>query len=208
MLLLRNPIFPPVPDQGRHAGSTLPPHSNAPNSSWRPQPAQRPDPDYRQRRHGGALRFRFIPHYERTRRAHQPYHGWSSKWNHRIFRSRTSHGRNAPYAYERRVCARRSNIVREWFGFSLCTGILELTPPGSSASPKAMSGKKPFHSKTIAFTIVVIFQNIEPQPEDHPNLPENDPLWALLHQCWSPVPTNRPTAAQMIERLERFMAGN
>lgn len=70
----------------------------------------------------------------------------------------------------------------------------------------AMSGERPFYrKKTGAAIILAISRNEQPVTADHPGLPENDPLWALLRQCWSPVPTERPTITQVIAMLEELM---
>ncbi|KAG8892482.1 hypothetical protein FRC01_014123, partial [Tulasnella sp. 417] len=73
----------------------------------------------------------------------------------------------------------------------------------------AMSGQRPFYKKkTGAAIILAISQKKQPQPEDHPGLPETDPLWPFLRQCWSPVARERPTIAQVIATLKGLIGEN
>ncbi|KAG8964078.1 hypothetical protein FRC05_004305 [Tulasnella sp. 425] len=73
----------------------------------------------------------------------------------------------------------------------------------------AMSGDRPFHKKKTAAAIILsISRREKPQTADHPGLPENDPLWPLLQQCWSPVPADRPTVEGVIAKLDELIAGN
>ncbi|KIO18817.1 hypothetical protein M407DRAFT_31531, partial [Tulasnella calospora MUT 4182] len=41
-----------------------------------------------------------------------------------------------------------------------------------------------------------------PDPADHPRLPEDDPLWDLLRECWSQSPEARPTINTVLQKLE------
>lgn len=49
--------------------------------------------------------------------------------------------------------------------------------------------------------IAAITRGIPPDPEDHPYLPEDDPLWPLLQRMWSQNPANRPTIYQVMKRV-------
>lgn len=65
-----------------------------------------------------------------------------------------------------------------------------------------MSGLNPFwNRKNDAARIVAICVGQIPVPEDHPGLPEDDPLWSLLRECWSTDPTNRPTMGIVLQQV-------
>lgn len=67
---------------------------------------------------------------------------------------------------------------------------------------ETMSGMKPFHkARTHGMVILCIVTDQMCQPEDHPRLPSNNPLWPFLRKCWSPNPEERPTAVEVIEEL-------
>ncbi|KAG8977311.1 hypothetical protein FRB90_008826, partial [Tulasnella sp. 427] len=64
----------------------------------------------------------------------------------------------------------------------------------------AISGKNPFWNKiNDAGRIVAVCKGSKPEPEDHPGLPVNDSLWALLERCWSSEPGDRPTMLEVME---------
>ncbi|KIO16357.1 hypothetical protein M407DRAFT_86108, partial [Tulasnella calospora MUT 4182] len=65
-----------------------------------------------------------------------------------------------------------------------------------------LSGRKPFHSApTHGRIIMLIVTDQMCQPEDHPGLPSDDPLWPFLRKCWSPNPEERPVVAEVIEKV-------
>lgn len=69
-----------------------------------------------------------------------------------------------------------------------------------------MSGEGPFYKKkNSANFYFAVLTDEQPTPAEHPDLPENDPLWALLCQCWSSVPTERPTITEVIASLDGLM---
>ncbi|KIO19236.1 hypothetical protein M407DRAFT_223443 [Tulasnella calospora MUT 4182] len=62
-----------------------------------------------------------------------------------------------------------------------------------------MSGQRPFQGLAAAAPIILaIATNQQPQPADHPDLPETDSLWKLLRRCWDPVPQHRPSMEDII----------
>lgn len=109
-----------------------------------------------------------------------------------------------------------AGAVMGTIGFSAAELLSEETLPTSMSDVYAlagvilfaMSGERPFHNKKTAATILAICRGENPQPVDHPGLPENDPLWQFLRLCWSLVPENRPTADGVIAQLDKIIAGN
>ncbi|KIO28599.1 hypothetical protein M407DRAFT_22183 [Tulasnella calospora MUT 4182] len=68
---------------------------------------------------------------------------------------------------------------------------------------ETLSGKKPhYRARTNGMVILWITTDKMCKPEDHPRLPENNPLWPFLRRCWDPEPEARPTAIQVIHELE------
>lgn len=66
----------------------------------------------------------------------------------------------------------------------------------------AMSGKQPFWQKKQAATIIAVFSDQIPKPDDHLELPATDPLWDLLRDCWKGEASERPPASVVLEKLE------
>ncbi|KIO31607.1 hypothetical protein M407DRAFT_128692 [Tulasnella calospora MUT 4182] len=65
-----------------------------------------------------------------------------------------------------------------------------------------MSGNPPFYrSRAPAAIMLSIASNHTPQPADHPQLPERDPLWDVMRRCWSPDPTQRPSMNEIIAEV-------
>ncbi|KAG8913436.1 hypothetical protein FRC01_004548 [Tulasnella sp. 417] len=70
----------------------------------------------------------------------------------------------------------------------------------------AMTGKWPFYQMaTAARAIVAIAMDITPSPSDHPELPESDPLWSLMNQCWDAEPSERPSASQVVYKMNLIL---
>ena len=69
-------------------------------------------------------------------------------------------------------------------------------------APEIMSDKGPFHKLRNPPMILLAKSNGNtPNPLDHPNLPENDPLWALLRRCWSEEADHRPTMLEVLDEV-------
>ncbi|KAG8967809.1 hypothetical protein FRC05_001905 [Tulasnella sp. 425] len=67
----------------------------------------------------------------------------------------------------------------------------------------AMSGLDPlWNRKNDAARIVATCMDQSPVPKEHPNLPEDDPLWGLLTECWRGQATERPTIDTVLRKLE------
>ncbi|KAG9040873.1 Ankyrin repeat and protein kinase domain-containing protein 1 [Tulasnella sp. UAMH 9824] len=67
------------------------------------------------------------------------------------------------------------------------------------SSRHPFTGVKTWSPKGLA----AITQGVPPDPEDHPNLAENDSLWPLLRQMWSRDPADRPAIDEVMEQLEQ-----
>lgn len=65
-----------------------------------------------------------------------------------------------------------------------------------------MSGQPPFWKKKYLAKILAISTEQTPNPVDHSEIPEKDPLWTLMRECWSPAPESRPHTADLLNRLE------
>ncbi|KAG8892459.1 hypothetical protein FRC01_014160, partial [Tulasnella sp. 417] len=68
-----------------------------------------------------------------------------------------------------------------------------------------MSSRHPFTGVSMWSPkgIAAITQGAPPDPEDHPDLPENDTLWPLLQRMWSRYPGDRPTIDEVMKQLDR-----
>ncbi|KIO20912.1 hypothetical protein M407DRAFT_29466 [Tulasnella calospora MUT 4182] len=67
-----------------------------------------------------------------------------------------------------------------------------------------MSGKNPQWRKRIdASRIAAICMGDIPRRADHPLLPELDPLWNIINECWSAEPEARPSMKHVLQQLER-----
>lgn len=65
-----------------------------------------------------------------------------------------------------------------------------------------MSGRDPlWNRETDAARIVATRTDQIPVPNEHPDLPEADPLWRLLRLCWSVDPINRPTVDIVLQEV-------
>ncbi|KAG9012616.1 hypothetical protein FRB90_006580 [Tulasnella sp. 427] len=65
----------------------------------------------------------------------------------------------------------------------------------------ALSGKDPFwKKKNEATKIAAVCKGFHPSPEDHTQLPADDPLWGLMVECWNQVPTSRPTMNKVLDQ--------
>ncbi|KAG9022589.1 hypothetical protein FS837_006283, partial [Tulasnella sp. UAMH 9824] len=64
-----------------------------------------------------------------------------------------------------------------------------------------MSGKIPFCGLPERVILLRVMQNQPPRPEDHPVLPQSDPLWGLMRRCWNPNPTARPSMRRVLWEL-------
>ncbi|KAG8967815.1 hypothetical protein FRC05_001911 [Tulasnella sp. 425] len=70
-----------------------------------------------------------------------------------------------------------------------------------------MSGKPPFwKKKTSEAKVVAIVMGHIPNPADHLDLPEVDPLWNLMRKCWSAEPGSRPHTKALANFLEAEIA--
>ncbi|KAG8900526.1 Receptor-interacting serine/threonine-protein kinase 2 [Tulasnella sp. 408] len=58
-------------------------------------------------------------------------------------------------------------------------------------------------ASVILAGIALITQGVPPDPEDYPNLPENDSLWPLLQRMWSQNPADRPTIDDVLKQLDQ-----
>lgn len=66
-----------------------------------------------------------------------------------------------------------------------------------------MTGNPPFYKTRKASAIIVLISKGEiAKPSDHPEIPEQDPLWELLRSCWRPEPCHRPSMNRVISELE------
>ncbi|KAG9044912.1 hypothetical protein FS837_007338 [Tulasnella sp. UAMH 9824] len=69
-----------------------------------------------------------------------------------------------------------------------------------------MTGKWPFYQMaTTARAILAIAMEITPSPSDHPELPESDPLWNLMNECWDGEPEDRPSASQVVYKINLIL---
>ncbi|KIO27715.1 hypothetical protein M407DRAFT_72743, partial [Tulasnella calospora MUT 4182] len=68
-----------------------------------------------------------------------------------------------------------------------------------------MSGKAPFCGLQDHIVVARVVQGEPPRPEDHPDLPQSDPLWSLMRRCWDHCSTARPTMRKVLweVRLQR-----
>ncbi|KAG8901267.1 RHO1 GDP-GTP exchange protein 2 [Tulasnella sp. 408] len=66
---------------------------------------------------------------------------------------------------------------------------------------KVMSSQAPFHGLSHLVILRRIILNNPPKPEDHPDLPAQDPLWDLMRRCWNPLPAARPTIYEVLIEL-------
>ncbi|KIO27181.1 hypothetical protein M407DRAFT_23598 [Tulasnella calospora MUT 4182] len=64
-----------------------------------------------------------------------------------------------------------------------------------------MSGKPPFYKKRPEGAVIAINNDQTPMPNDHPELPEEDPLWILLKSCWDSEPSQRPSVDYIIAEI-------
>ncbi|KAG8923926.1 kinesin motor protein cin8, partial [Tulasnella sp. 417] len=89
--------------------------------------------------------------------------------------------------------------------------ILEEGPPTTAADVYAfagvilatLSGLPPFHRKGLNLTTVAICTGQTPDPKDHPELSETDPLWSFMRECWSAplntMATRKPPSTSRIK---------
>ncbi|KAG9022105.1 hypothetical protein FS837_006749, partial [Tulasnella sp. UAMH 9824] len=64
-----------------------------------------------------------------------------------------------------------------------------------------MSGTPPFCGLPEPVILYRLTQDQPPRPEDHPALPQGDPLWSLMRRCWDPIPTARPSMRRVLWEL-------
>ncbi|KAG8873415.1 hypothetical protein FRB98_009024 [Tulasnella sp. 332] len=65
-----------------------------------------------------------------------------------------------------------------------------------------LSGKAPFHHKSVSQTISEVCSG-RPVPKDrHPNIDPNATIWLLMQRCWKLLPKNRPTMDEVYRVLE------
>ncbi|KAJ7718999.1 hypothetical protein B0H16DRAFT_1607752 [Mycena metata] len=86
---------------------------------------------------------------------------------------------------------RRKNFSSDVYGFA-CTGYEILT------------GKVPFHDvhNDVGVHMLVIAGTRPSQPTTCSGTPSLDGLWSLLEDCWATDPEKRPTAAEIVAKLE------
>ncbi|KAG8996049.1 hypothetical protein FRB90_012838 [Tulasnella sp. 427] len=66
----------------------------------------------------------------------------------------------------------------------------------------AMSGKPPFWEMPHTATkILAVAQGQTPSPQNHPDLPSDDPLWELLSKCWRGDRDTRPPMSEVLEAV-------
>ncbi|KAG8900527.1 hypothetical protein FRC00_012443 [Tulasnella sp. 408] len=113
-----------------------------------------------------------------------------------------------------------AGVTRDWLcpgarvGYTAPEYILddtaEMLPPAdiysfASVILAVLSSRHPFIG-VIAWSpkgIAAITQGVPPDPEDHPNLPEDDSLWPLLRRMWSRDPADRPAINEVMTQLEQ-----
>lgn len=67
-----------------------------------------------------------------------------------------------------------------------------------------MSNQAPFHGLSQLVILYRIMQNQPPKPDDHPDLPAQDPLWKLMRRCWDPCPAARPTISELLIKVRPY----
>ncbi|KIO18938.1 hypothetical protein M407DRAFT_31410 [Tulasnella calospora MUT 4182] len=84
----------------------------------------------------------------------------------------------------------------------------EMLPPAdiyafASVILAVLSSRHP-HADVLCWTakgIAAIVYGVPPDPEDHPNLPNEDSLWPLLQRMWSRNPADRPAIDEVMKQL-------
>ncbi|KIO16128.1 hypothetical protein M407DRAFT_34239 [Tulasnella calospora MUT 4182] len=86
----------------------------------------------------------------------------------------------------------------------------EMLPPAdiyafASVILAVLSSRHPFSGVSISSAkgIAAIVHGVPPDPEDHPNLSKDDPLWPLLQRMWSRNPGDRPTIDEVMKQLNQ-----
>ncbi|KIO20883.1 hypothetical protein M407DRAFT_29487 [Tulasnella calospora MUT 4182] len=64
-----------------------------------------------------------------------------------------------------------------------------------------MSGEHPYYKQTETEYFRSLLADRPPQPEEHPNITANDPLWDTMNQCWNKEPSARPDIQTVRELL-------
>ncbi|KIO16127.1 hypothetical protein M407DRAFT_34238 [Tulasnella calospora MUT 4182] len=89
----------------------------------------------------------------------------------------------------------------------------EMLPPAdiyafASVILAVLSSRHPFTGVTMWSPkgIAAITQGVPPDPEDHPNLPEDNSLWPLLRRMWSYSPADRPTIDEVMKELDQELS--
>ncbi|KIO31601.1 hypothetical protein M407DRAFT_19349 [Tulasnella calospora MUT 4182] len=71
-----------------------------------------------------------------------------------------------------------------------------------------MTGNRPFYNKpTEGLIFVAVFNGEIPQPADHPQISETDPLWSLMKKCWNSEPSERPSMIQIVAEASCLTIG-
>ncbi|KAG9040872.1 Receptor-interacting serine/threonine-protein kinase 2 [Tulasnella sp. UAMH 9824] len=89
----------------------------------------------------------------------------------------------------------------------------EMLPPADITPSQVSSWRRHPHASVTTCiwsekAVAAITKGIPPDPEDHPNLPEDDSLWPLLQRMWSQNPADRPTIDQVMKRVKLAFQGD
>lgn len=55
---------------------------------------------------------------------------------------------------------------------------------------------------------MLISDGITPRPQEYVELPEDDPLWALMFRCWSKDTVGRPTMINVTLEVRQVFIGS
>lgn len=66
---------------------------------------------------------------------------------------------------------------------------------------EVLSGKKPYLGMSFWKAIRLAMDRQLPTKAQHPGLPAEDSMWALIEQCWSAKPSYRPSANAIVQQV-------
>lgn len=64
-----------------------------------------------------------------------------------------------------------------------------------------MSGNVPFYRLGTHEAVVRAGSGQFPTPEEHPNLPGRDQMWALMRRCWAVKVEERPSMREVTDKV-------